>query len=309
MSEERYLLRIDEANKLLASADGNAALLYLHILTEGGRFSISAAARDLRRSEAEIARAAELLRKLGLMPKPEPLLDPSELPNVTAQDIVLRAQTDGAFRDLVSETEQSLGRVLSSHDLEVLFGIYDHLGLPADVIMLLLHHCIEEYQTRNGAGRMPTMRFIEKEGWFWAEQEILTLDAAEEHLRMHRQRQEAAGQVKEALQIRGREFTATERKYVDSWLAMGFGAEAIAIAYDRTLARTGRLAWNYMDSILRSWSEKQLFTAEAISAGDPMQRPKRSAAAAVPTERPQTEDLKNLKKLHDSLRGTGRKGN
>ena len=298
MSEERYLLRIDEANKLLASADGNAALLYLHILTEGGKLSISAAARDLRRSETEIARAAELLRKLGLMPKPEQLLEPSELPPVTAQDIVIRAQTDGAFRDLVSETERSLGRVLSSHDLEVLFGIYDHLGLPADVIMLLLHHCIDEYQARSGPGRMPTMRYIEKEGWYWAEQEIMSIDAAEAHLQRCRARQDALTQIREALQIRDRGFTPSERKYVESWIAMGFGADAVAVAYDRTMLNTGKLNWKYMDSILRSWDGKHLYTAEAIETGDPARRSRRGAAPASSN----SEKIARMQKIYDSMR-------
>ncbi len=292
MSEERYLLRIDEANKLLASADGNAALLYLHILTEGGKLSISAAARDLRRSETEIARAAELLRKLGLMPKPEQPLEPSELPPVTAQDIVIRAQTDGAFRDLVSETERSLGRVLSSHDLEVLFGIYDHLGLPADVIMLLLHHCIDEYQARSGPGRMPTMRYIEKEGWYWAEQEIMSIDAAEAHLQRCRARQDAL------TQIRDRGFTPSERKYVESWIAMGFGADAVAVAYDRTMLNTGKLTWKYMDSILRSWDGKHLYTAEAIETGDPARRSRRGAAPASSN----SEKIARMQKIYDSMR-------
>ena len=291
MSEEENLLNAEAADKLLASADGRAALLYLHILRSGG-FSLTAATRVLRCTEAETVLAAETLRRLGLLRRPQEPLSRSELPPVRAEDIVARAETDGAFNGLVCEAERALGRVLSSNDLEVLFGIYDHLGLPADVIMLLLHHCIDEYQTRNGPGRMPTMRYIEKEGWFWAEQEILNLDAAEEHLRLHRQRQEAEAQVKEALQIRGRALTATERNYIDGWIAMGFDAECVAVAYDRTVSRTGKLAWRYMDKILRSWNEKQLFTPEAIEAGDPPQRPKPAAAARAEDSEKQLEELR-----------------
>ncbi len=302
MSEE-YLLSAEEADKLLASADGRAALLYLHILRSGG-FSVTSAARVLRCSETEAAHAAETLRRLGLLRKPQEPLPRTELPPVSAEDIVRRAETDGAFKDLVSEAERALGRVLSSHDLEVLFGIYDHLGLPADVIMLLLHHCIEEYQTRNGPGRMPTMRAVEKEAWFWAEQEILNLDAAEEHLRLCRQRREASAQVKEALQIRGRDLTPTERKYVESWLALGFGTEAIAVAYDRTVSRTGRLAWKYMDTILQSWSQKGLMTPGAIETGDPAERKKPAAATAVGN----SEKIERMKRIYDSLNKTGNRG-
>ena len=298
MSEERMLLHADEADKLLASADGRAALLYLHILRSGA-FSVTAAAGVLRCSEAEVTRAADTLRRLGLMEKPSAPLRQTEFPPVKTEDIVARAETDSAFQGIVCEAEKTLGRVLSAHDLELLFGIYDHLGLPADVVMLLLHHCVEEYQARSGPGRMPTMRYIEKEGWHWAELEIMNLDTAEAHLRRCRERREAAAQVKEALQIRGRDLTATERKYVESWLAMGFDEAVIAIAYDRTVSRTGKLAWNYMDKIIRSWNEKQLYTPEAIAAEDPMQRTK--YAAEVPVDK--SKQMKNLQKLYERLSG------
>ena len=293
MSDEVRLLSAEEADRLLASADGRAALLYLHILRSGG-FSLTAAARVLRCSETETALAADTLRRLGLMPRPREPLPEKELPPARSEDIVACAQTDEAFKGLVCEAERTLGRVLSANDLSTLFGIYDNLGLPADVVMLLLHHCVEEYQARSGAGRMPTMRYIEKEGWFWAEQEILSLDAAEEHLRLHRQRKEAAAQVKEALQIRGRELTETERKYVEGWLSLGFGPEAVAEAYDRTVSRTGKLAWKYMDKILRSWGDKQLFTLEAIAAGDPAERPKRADAAEKEDSRKQIADARKV---------------
>lgn len=299
MSNGEQLMSAEAADKLLASADGTAALLYLHILRRG-RFSLTEAAGVLRCSEAETGRAAETLRRLGLLPQPEQPLPSEELPAVRTEDIVRRAQTDGTFRDLVQETEKTLGRVLSSNDLETLFGIYDHIGLPADVIMVLMYHCIEEYQARSGPGRMPTMRYIEKEAWFWARQEILNLDAAEEHLQRERQRKETMAQVRAVLQIRGREFTAAERKHVEGWLAQGFGPEAIAIAYDRTVYHTGRLAWKYMDSILRSWDEKGLYTPEAIVSGDKAPQRQRPAAQPTPDSKRQIQDLQ---KLYNSISG------
>ena len=193
MNEEKKLLSAEAADRLLACADGTAALLYLHIL-RSGTFSLTTAARVLKRSETEVALAADSLRRLGLMERRETPLHTQEIPEYDAEDIVGRAETDGAFSALVSEALRALGRTLNSNDLRLLFGIYDHLGLPADVIMVLLHHCIEVYQTRSGVGRMPTMRYIEKEGWYWAEQEILDLDAAEEHIRREKQKAEALEQ-------------------------------------------------------------------------------------------------------------------
>ena len=72
MNEEKTLLSAEEADKLLASADGNAALLYLHILRSGG-FSLTAAARVLRRSETETALAAETLRRARIPTPASPI--------------------------------------------------------------------------------------------------------------------------------------------------------------------------------------------------------------------------------------------
>jgi len=148
--------------------------------------------------------------------------------------------------------------------------------------MLLIHHCIETYQERSGPGRMPTMRYIEKEAWFWARQEILSYDDAEEHIRREAEKKESLHRLKEVLQIRGRDMTASERKYAEGWLELGFSPEALAIAYDRTVLSTGRLVWKYMDSIVRSWAEKKLFTPQEIEAGDARQKPRASAADIPP---------------------------
>ena len=160
--------------------------------------------------------------------------------------------------------------------------------------MVLLHHCVEEYQARSGPGRMPTMRYIEKEGWFWAEQEIMDLAAAETHLKLCRERQEAMTQVKEALQIRGRNLSKSEREYVEGWLALGFGAEAIGLAYDRTVLNTGRLSWNYMDKILKSWDAKHLYVPEDIERCDPARRTVQKPAAAAEDSKKQIEDLRKV---------------
>jgi hypothetical protein len=288
----------EDIDRLLACADGVSALLYLHILRSGG-FSLTGAARILRTSEESVMLAYDNLRRLGLVRAEKPLAPAEELPQYTAQDISQRASSDPEFEGVVFEAQQALGKLLSTNDLRILFGIYDHLGLPAEVIVLLINHCVETYQQRNGAGRMPTMRYIEKEAWFWAGNEIISLDAAEEHIRRDKQRAEAAQQVKELLQIRGRELTPSERKYIDSWLSLGYSPEALAIAYDRTVIGTGRLAWKYMDRIIQAWREKGLFTPEDIEKGD-ARAPHRPARQALPAQDAGRE-IENMRRLYESM--------
>lgn len=261
----------NHADKLIALGDGTGALLYLYALRKNGVFSASEAAADLKRTRGEIEKAAELLRANGLFSAPagEKLpLPAEELPEYSAADIAARSAESGIFPVILDETQRILGKTLSGADVKILFGIYDYLGLPPEVILLLVTHCVENVRERLGPGRLPTMRTIEKEAYVWFNREIMTLEQADKFLRSKRHVTERSKEIKQVLQINERNFSTTEREYVESWLNMGFDSEAIAMAYDKTVVKTGRLQWKYMNSILASWHGKGLHTPEEISAGD-----------------------------------------
>ena len=246
-----------------------------------------------------LAAAAGKLRSLGLLATGAQRLPPSqELPQYTSEEVVRRTGEDPAFRGVLSEAERLLGHTLSGADTRTLFGIYDFLGLPVDVMMLLMHHCAEECRLKYGPGRVPTVRQIEKEAYVWANREIMTFEQAEEYIRARARMREAAEEVKRALGISGRDFTPTERKYVESWLSLGFGPEALELAYDRTVTNTGQLKWSYMNKIVLSWQEKGLHSPEEIEKGD---APRRAAAEKRPAVR-QGGDLELMKKVYDKVR-------
>lgn len=256
------------AEALIAAHDGDVALLYIYLCCRGGE-DLERAARELCRTMGEISAAWEKLQRMGLLPgerafqdRPVPAPKPApteELPEYETEDLVRRSREDAGFSAIVTEAQKVLGHVLSSSDLKRLFGIYDYLALPPEVILMLLNHCVSISQ-----GRRPSMRFIEKEAYVWANREIMSLEQAEEYIRSSRRRREDVGRIKESLGIRGRELTATEQKYISSWLDMGFGEECISIAYDRTVTNTGALKWNYMNKILLSWHEKGIHNAAQL---------------------------------------------
>lgn len=294
---DKKILSGETLDALIRSGSGDAALVFLHIL-KNGRFSLSAAAADTGLGRERTLTAAAVLRKAGIAVEDKPL-ESQEMPEYTAADIVVRAGRDASFEGLVEETQRLLGKLLSTNDLKLLFGMYDHLGLPAEVILLLINHCTEQVQERYGQGRMPTMRQIEKEAWYWAGQEIRDYDAAEEHIRREAERKSLVFRTAEALQIRGRELTAGERRYIESWLGMGFGPEELAIAYDRTILGTGKLAWKYMDKIVTSWHEKGLHTSDEIARGDTRGRKRPESAPPQPDG---DSELEELRRLHAYLK-------
>jgi len=267
-----------EAEQIIAAHDGDVALLWLCLRLDPS-CGLEDAARALCRTRAEMEAAHEKLCRMGLAEAPEreappekrpastsaPKLQPAEeLPEYTARDLAVRSREDPRFAALVTEAQRALGRILSTSDLKKLFGLYDYLALPPEVIMMLLNYCVAGAST----GNPPSMRQIEKEGYVWANREILTLEQAEEYIASSQRRREKLSQTAALLGIKGRALSPTENKFLSSWLEMGFDDELIEMAYDRTLTNTGGLKWSYMNGILKSWHEKGLHTPADVRDKD-----------------------------------------
>ena len=293
-------------DKLIAAHDGDTALLWLW-LCRSGVYNGDRAAEELCRTLGEMDRAYEKLCRMGLYPitpdrKEAPFSPAEELPQYTVNDVLRRSSEDGSFKAVLQEAERVLGRSLSSPDMKILFGIYDYLALPTEVIFVLLNYCTELYRQKYGPGRLPSMRSIEKEAYSWANNEILTLEQAEEFIEESRSRRSRAEEIKAALGIRGRELTPTERKYVFSWLDMGFSVDALSVAYDRTVTNTGSLKWNYMNKIVSSWHQKGIHTVQEIEEKD--RRTPTPAKNTEPNAPPSQAELARLRSIYEKVKNT-----
>ena len=85
--------------------------------------------------------------------------------------------TDKSFQALYGEVQRVLGRSLNTEELKILLGFIRYLGLPADVISVLVCYCKERARAK-GILRNPSLRSIEKEAYYWAEQGIDTMEEA-----------------------------------------------------------------------------------------------------------------------------------
>ena len=273
--QENHFISGHALEKLLRRADGGAALLYLYFLRQKGRLDLSGAMEALRLTEQEVHQAVGVLASLGLVSgsgvsSPEKKRDlpekpeREELPQYTAAEIKREIDEDAAFRALVKEVEGILGKILTAPDLNILMGIYRHLGLSPEVIYQLVSHLTKEHREKYGLSKNPTLRGIEKVAYIWSRNEIITLEAAMHHIQRREMQRSQIGQLKKALDLKQDKLTPTQEKYIFTWLDMGFTLEVIALAYDKTVVATGKLQWNYMHAILSKWHEKGLHTLEAV---------------------------------------------
>ena len=265
MNIERITIESTDARKLLAAANGDAALLYLYIHTGG---QPEAAAGALAFGQSRYNCACATLRQLGLWPEEKSRLPiPGERPNYTEQDVMGALEKDSDFRCLYGQVQRLLGRTLNTEELKMLLGFTRYLGLPGEVISLLVSYCKERARS-HGKLRNPSLRTIEKEAYAWAEQGIDSIEEAGAYINAQNMKHSRMGKLMAMLQIRGRSLTAAEERYAAGWLDMGFDDEAIEMAYERTCLNTGGLSWAYMNKILQRWHEAGLRTAEDVRNRD-----------------------------------------
>ena len=294
-ADESVTITAQAAKRLLERGDGDAALLYLALLRHHGSAAPRSLAGELRWDRGRIEAAEQTLRELQLVAPAAEDLPPEpadERPSYDRADIADRLEKSGEFRTLTAEVERKLGKKLTTPDIGVLLGLQDYLGLPADVIYLLVCHCAERVQRRFGPGRRPGMKQIEKEGYAWARMGIDTQTAAAAYLKKYAERQEALPQYMRALQLGDRLPSASEEKYLVSWQEMGFSPEAVALAYDKTVLKCHELKWPYCNGILKRWHEAGLHTVDQIRAGD------RPARRQEQPERSSDELRKYVQDLH-----------
>ncbi len=271
MITESVTIPQGDIRRLLSAASPDAALLYIYIHS-GNKFD--SAAGELNLNPTRLNCAAATLRQLGLWPEERASrIAPGERPNYSERDVLEAMDADTSFRGLYGEVQRLLGRSLNTEELKILLGFTRYLGLPGDVISVLVCYCKDRARQR-GSLRNPSLRTIEKEAYAWSERGIETVEEAAAFIQAQNVRNSRLSRLMQLLQIRGRNLTAAEERYAQSWLDMGFEEEAVSMAYERTCLNTGGLNWAYMNKILQRWHGDGLHTAEEIRSGDRKPAPK-----------------------------------
>ena len=264
MNIESVTIDKADVHKLLAAASADAALLYLYLSCGN---DAEGAEKALHLGASRFSCAAATLRQLGLWPeqRKNPIMA-GERPSYSESDVLDAMDHDNSFRLLYGEIQRLLGRNLNTEELKILLSFTRYLGLPAEVISVLVSYCRD--RARQKSGRNPSLRAIEKEAYSWAEQGIDTLEEAAAYIHSCNVRSSRLLELMRTLQIRGRSLTQAEEKYAAGWLEMGFDDGVIQMAYEKTCLNTGGLNWNYMNKILSSWYESGFRTVEQIKTGD-----------------------------------------
>ncbi len=273
-----FVLPKDIVDRHLRLAGSVQLKVLLWLSRNGGEFDAEACAKAVGVSAPDCADALQYWVAAGvLLPEnddqpalvpvkeekptevlPKPVARPAAVkPQMT--EVLKKQKTNKEFSYLLEAVSARLGRPLANGDAETLLYLYETAGLPAAVIMMVVEYAAQ-------ANRF-TMRYIEKVALDWADQGIVTMSAAEEHLCFLERCAAAAAKVQTVCSltrpISGAFAVRTAEKWVYQWqVEDALILEAYAICVDKT----GAFQAKYMDKVLDNWRAQEITTLDQLKS-------------------------------------------
>lgn len=283
---------VDRALKL-AGAPQLKVLLWF---TRHGGFDAAACAAAVGIAEGDCRDAMQFWVEMGVLraegtaevaapavsapvPTPAPVLPasaPAKVKRPSFREAVARQKSSPDFDYLLKMAEQRLGRTITPAEAETFLYIYDTVGLPAEVILMLLVYAIRNGKVKSRSG---FRSYLEKAALSWAENGITTVAAAEEEL-CRGERRHAVREHVQALFSLTRPLTLLQVeaavRWVDEW---HFSDDMLQIALAKCREKTGDFNANYITRILEGW------------LADGVTTPEQAAVAAAPRKRQNAKPL------------------
>lgn len=275
-----FLVNNSFVDKYMCEANGSFIKVYLYLLRHSSKYDleISDIANALNLMESDVIRAFKYWQKRNLIKyvqhsdrdfeisfvnaeeniddesnidaslTPKSIAKHSSVPtgvNYQKSDIITYMRNNDGIRHMFLISEQLLSKTLTDTDRKILFSFYDYLGMPVEVIFTLLEYCISIGKTN--------MRYVEKVAYSWADKGINTLAKASLYVKEENEVNNTFKRFKTMFKISGREFTPSEETFIRDWVyTYKYSDEAIAEAYEKAVANTGKVSFKYMDAVLKN---------------------------------------------------------
>lgn len=182
------------------------------------------------------------------------------VPKLNPSDIVTMCRDNQELTELIHHAQEVFGRTISHIEQELVINMVTYYGLPCDVVLVIL----EYYKTEKAKGRAIGTSYIGTMAKNWSEEGIVTLEAADERLRMLEASDRLWSEIVAVSGIKHRNPTIKQREMINRW-SEDFDMQMITIACDIMKENTDKPTLKYVDSVLKNWKKKGIFTPEAVA--------------------------------------------
>ncbi len=210
------------------------------------------------------------------------LIKPTKKP--TMAEVVKRGNESPEIKFLLNEAQKTLGRTLTNNDAETLLWLADYCEMPVSVILMAINFAASRNNSEKNTLRM---RYIEKIVLSWMEEEIFTVDEAEEKIKEITKREGRWYKLQSLFGLEKRTATAKEEElcnFVDSY---DLPDDLVKSAYDETINKKGKYSAAYLLGILKKWREKGIKSVDDVA----------TEKSAKPISKKATFDIEEYEKL------------
>ena len=160
--------------------------------------------------------------------------------------------------DLFKAAEGTFGTLNPTQQNSIIW-MYNYLGLKKEVIFVLFGYCRDIDRKNPG--------YIEKIACSWAENDINTLNAAQNEVERMRTAKEFTGVIMKMFEME-KSPTPKQSEFISSWKEAGFTPELIKLAYENTLDNINKLSFDYINKILLSWRNSGYSTPQQVKEAE-----------------------------------------
>ncbi|MBE6599805.1 MAG: DnaD domain protein [Ruminococcaceae bacterium] len=236
----------------------------------------AAAASACACTEAELAAALAFWRGAGVLEssEEEPLTVPEkeekhekktklsrddELPQYTTDELTELLEKRKDTAQLINECQNVVGKIFNTHEVNIVLGLEDYLGLDGLFILTLCDFCVS-------IGKK-SLRYIEKKAFGLYDDGVTTIDALSKHIENARKIADLEWQIRNLFGMGDRELTTKEKKFIDKWVnAFGYDMDIIKKAYEITVDAIHEPSPAYANAVLERFNKEGLKTLADIEA-------------------------------------------
>ena len=187
-----------------------------------------------------------------------------QLPSYTTDQITAILESQSDMADFIDEAQNVWGKIFNTHEVNILLGLVDYLGLEFEYVLILLAYC-RRLLERRGSGR--TLHYVETTAFSFYDEGVTDPAALSERIRKMELMAETEGQLRAMFGMGTRALSAAEKRHFSAWLYdFGYDMDIIRRAYEITVDTIGEPKIKYTNSILTSWHSENLTTLDAIDA-------------------------------------------
>lgn len=217
-----------------------------------------------------------------------------ELPSVkpNREQVTARCEEDPVIRHMFTDLSGLLGRTLGDDSKAIFLMMLDRYGLPVEVIYMLVNYCVSIGKSN--------LAYIEKVGKTWGENEIDTIEKADEQIKILNSCISLWKTFAQMAGIQNPRPTSSQSAYLRTWsVDMKFSIEMIFLAYEEMMDHSGKISFAYMNKVLANWHQKGLKTPDDVEKDKQSFRDSKKKKTAYDTTT--SYDMSEFNRRADSL--------